>query len=676
MLATRFRLLLRGIPLLFLAACSTTESRKPVIDIGQFAKQYYGEDARWYMDNTPFFECSDKKLEQVFYYRWKMYKAHIRNVGLNEFVITEFINHVPWDREPWCTINAASMHHIYEGRWLKDGRYMDGYINYLFQKGGNDRRYSESIADAAYARFLVNGDTAFILHQLDSMKMVYNKWADHFDTTRQLFYIPAMPDATEYTIASIDASGGKDGFEGGDAFRPTINSYMYGNAMAIAKIALLKNDLATAKEYQERASKLKSLVESDLWNDSLRHFADRFKVDNKYVHNWDFIRGRELAGMIPWYFDLPADEAKYNAAWNHVLDTSQLLGKYGLRTNEPSYQYYFHQFVYFEGSRGSQWNGPSWPYQTSQVLTGMGNLLNDYKQNSVSNSDYLKLLRQFAGQHYLSDSVINLVENYDPNRGGPIVHYYWSNHYNHSSFNNLIITGLCGIRPSLSDTLTINPLIDSTISYFALSNLNYHGHRITVVYDRDGTKYNMGKGLSVLVDRTPTDVQQVNGKYQVNLGPTFHIISLPQNPNYALNLTRTGYPVPSASFNAQPDTSLFQAIDGRKWFFSEITNRWTTDGSGATEDWYALDFGKTVPVSMVRLYLMTADRIFGVPDSVYVTYNNGTQWLPVKLPSQKSPPLAGNTVNTIVFDKVQASGIRINFIHSKSQVALSEVECY
>ncbi len=676
MLATRLKLFLQGIPLLFLAACSSTESRKPVIDIGQFARQYYGDDARWFMDNTPFFECSDKKLEQVFYYRWKMYKAHIRNVGLNEFVITEFINHVPWDKDPNCTINAASMHHIYEGRWLKDGRYMDGYINYLYQQGGNDRRYSESIANAAWARFLVNGDTAFITHQLDSMKMVYNEWADHFDSTRQLYYIPAMPDATEYTIASIDASGGKDGFEGGDAFRPTINSYMYGNAMAIAKIALLKNDNATAKEYFDKASKLKSLVENNLWNDKLHHFTDRFKVDNKYVHNWDFIRGRELAGMIPWYFDLPADEAKYNAAWSHVLDTSQLLGKYGLRTNEPSYPYYFHQFVYFEGTRGSQWNGPSWPYQTSQVLTGMANLLNDYKQSNVLKSDYLKLLRQFAGQHYLSDSVINLVENYDPNLGGPIVHYYWSNHYNHSSFNNLIITGLCGIRPSLSDTLTINPLVDSSISYFALSNLNYHGHRITVVYDRDGTKYNMGKGVSVLVDRSPTDVQQVDGKYMVNLGPTFHIISLPQNPNYALNLTRTGYPVPSASYNAQPDTSLFQAIDGRKWFFSEITNRWTTDGSGGTEDWYGLDFGKTVPISMVRMYLMTASKIFGVPDSVYVTYYNGAQWLPVKPAAEKPAPLAGNTVNTIVFDKVQARGIRINFIHSKSQVALSELECY
>jgi hypothetical protein len=676
MLSTRLRHLLQGIPLLFLAACSNTESRKPVIDIGQFAKQYYGEDAKWFMDNTPFFECSDKKLEQVFYYRWKMYKAHIRNVGLNEFVITEFINHVGWDRDPYCTINAASMHHIYEGRWLKDNRYMDGYINYLFQQGGNDRRYSESIADAAYARFLVNGDTAFIVRQLDSMKMVYNKWADHFDSTRQLYYIPAMPDATEYTIASIDASGGKDGFEGGDAFRPTINSYMYGNAMAIAKIALLKNDYATAKEYQERADNLKYNVESNLWSDTLQHFADRFKVNNKYVHNWDFIRGRELAGMIPWYFDLPADEARFNSAWRHVLDTSQLLGKYGLRTNEPSYPYYFHQFVYFDGARGSQWNGPSWPYQTSQVLTGMANLLNDYKQTSVTSSDYLGLLKQFAGQHYLSDSVINLVENYDPNLGGPIVHYYWSNHYNHSAFNNLIITGLCGIRPSMSDTLTINPLIDSTISYFALSNLNYHGHRITVVYDRDGTKYNMGKGLSVLVDRSPTDVQQVNGKYQVNLGPTFHIISLPQNPNYALNITHTGYPVPSASINSFPDTSLFQAIDGRKWFFSEITNRWTTEGSSMPADWYGLDFGKPQSVSMVRIYLMADNKKFGVPDSVSISYNNGTQWLPVKLTVEKSAPLAGNTTNTIVFDKVQATGIRLSFKHPKSQVALSELECY
>src|SRR5678815_6167170 len=102
-----------------------------------------------------------------------------------------------------------------------------------------DRSYSESVADAAYARYLVNGDRDFIVQQLDSMKSIYNRWADHWDSAKKLYYIPAMPDATEYTIASIDASGGKDGFEGGEAFRPTINSYMYGNARAISKICLL-----------------------------------------------------------------------------------------------------------------------------------------------------------------------------------------------------------------------------------------------------------------------------------------------------------------------------------------------------------------------------------------------------------------------------------------------------
>src|SRR5688572_1977338 len=355
------------------------ENSVPLLDRNQFAKKHFGADTAWYLRNIPFFECSDKEIEDVYYYRWKLYKSHVRHVGTDQYVITEFINDVHWDRDPYSTINAATMHHIYEGRWLKDDRYMGAYIDYMYQRGGNNRNYSEGIADAAYARYLVNADSAFIVHQLDSMKGVYQKWDDHWEATKNLYYIPAMPDATEYTIASIDASGGKDGFEGGDAFRPTINSYMYGNANAIAKIALLKKDFTAAQEFQEHANNLRFNVMSNLWNDSLKHFTDRFKVNNKYVRNWDFIRGRELAGMIPWYFNLPDNEAKYNAAWGHVLDTGQLLGKYGLRTNEPSYEYYFRQYASIDGSKGSQWNGPSWPYQSSQVITAMANLLNDYK---------------------------------------------------------------------------------------------------------------------------------------------------------------------------------------------------------------------------------------------------------------------------------------------------------
>ncbi|HTD93477.1 MAG TPA: trehalase family glycosidase, partial [Chitinophagaceae bacterium] len=465
-----------------LAGCKE-KTAYPILDHQKLATTYYQEDTQWYMANIPFFECSDKQIEQVYYYRWKLYKAHIRNVGENRFVTTEFINDMHWDRDPYSTINAATMHHIYEGRWLKDNRYMDGYINYMYQDGGNNRQYSEGIADAAYARYLVNADSAFILRQLDSMQRSYNGWADHLDSSKSLYYIPAMPDATEYTIASIDASGGKDGFAGGEAFRPTINSYMFGNAMAISQIAAMKGDEATSKDYLQRALKIKAKVQESLWNDSLQHFTDRYQVTNEYVHYWDFIRGRELAGMIPWYYDLPDNSPVYNAAWKHVIDTTALLGRFGLRTNEPSYQYYFKQFTYSFGQPGSQWNGPSWPYQTSQVITGMANFLNNYTQDVITPSDYVKLLRLFTQQHFLAGEKIDLVENYDPNKGGPIVYYYWSNHYNHSSYDNLVITGLCGIRPSADDTLVINPLIDSSLTYFCLDDVAYHGHRLTVLYD-------------------------------------------------------------------------------------------------------------------------------------------------------------------------------------------------
>jgi len=92
-------------------SCTISIANGQALDRNKLAKEYYDTDAQWYLDNTPFFECSDKQIEQVYYYRWKLYKAHIRNVGQNEFVITEFINDVTWDRDPYSTINAATMHH-------------------------------------------------------------------------------------------------------------------------------------------------------------------------------------------------------------------------------------------------------------------------------------------------------------------------------------------------------------------------------------------------------------------------------------------------------------------------------------------------------------------------------------------------------------------------------------
>lgn len=650
----------------------TKHANAQMPDAAKIARQHYGDDAAWYIDNIPFFECSDKQIEDVYYYRWKLFKAHIRNTGPDNFVITEFINHVPWDRDPYCSINAASMHHIYEGRWLADGRYIDGYINNLFQQGGNNRRYSESIADAAWARYLVNADKSFLVSQLDSMIFSFHQWADHIDSSKNLYFIPAMPDATEYNIAAIDGSGGKDGFEGGEAFRPTINSYMYANALAIARTALLSGDEATASLYFSKANALKKNIQDNLWNPALQHFTDRYKMNNEYVKYWDFIRGRELAGFAPWYFSLPDDDPKFHAAWKHLTDTSHLLGKYGYRTNEPSYQYYFHQFLYHEGKRGSQWNGPGWPYQTSQALTGMANFLQRYHQSTISNADYVHALRLFAQQHYLADGSINLVENYDPNLGGPIVHFYWSNHYLHSSFNNLVISGLCGIMPSDSNELEIKPLVDSSIDYFCLSNLSYHYRKLSIYFDRNGSKYKLGKGLTVFQNGEKI-MPQENGRYKIFRSSTKKTFKIDLK-NQVLNISKNSFPKITASVNSSPD-SVFVLQDGRIWYFKEITNRWV---SPAAENigWIEIDLGKPETVRQLKFYPVSEQGRFELPKKITIEYFHQGKWIETKVARMIPAKFLNDTGNSIYFSGILASKFRLRFEKGEKPVAFSEIELY
>jgi hypothetical protein len=37
-------------------------------------------------------------------------------------------------------------------------------------------------------------------------------------------------------------------------------------------------------------------------------------------------------------------------------------------------------------------------------------------------------------------------------------------------------------------------------NYFCLDNILYHGHHVSIVWDKDGGKYHAGRGLSLWVD--------------------------------------------------------------------------------------------------------------------------------------------------------------------------------
>lgn len=61
---------------------------KRALDTNALADQYFGNDAAWYRDRIPYFEISDQSLQDVYYYRWKVFRAHQRDLGERGYITT------------------------------------------------------------------------------------------------------------------------------------------------------------------------------------------------------------------------------------------------------------------------------------------------------------------------------------------------------------------------------------------------------------------------------------------------------------------------------------------------------------------------------------------------------------------------------------------------------------
>jgi hypothetical protein len=668
----------------FLFAHAQTKRSIPSLPKQQLATRYFGADAPWFLDNIPFLEIDDPEIQQIYYYRWKLYRSHIREIGLQGTMVTEFLDNVPWGRQPYTDLNDSSSFHLLEGRWMRNPAVIDSLIDHLYSGGGDDRHFSESIAAATWSTTLVTGDFQPAIRHLDTMQYIFNEWDDHLDRNRSLYWIDPISDATEYSIASIDASGAgftdhpstderQNGFLYGFAFRPSINSYQFANANAIAQIAVAAGRHDIADEYRQRAEKIRSAVLSQLWDPSLKHFTDRYQRSTASVKAGEFIRGRELVGYVPWLYELPlrdAAGAEMTKAWSHILLPAELYGQYGLRTAEPSYAKYMIQYRYDKesGNPECQWNGPSWPFQTSQVLGGLANLLNDYQQNVITSGDYLRLLRQYTHQHFLLPDHPDLQEDYNPDTGRPIVGLSRSHHYNHSTYIDLILSGLVGVRPRADDVLELNPLIPSDkdslghpIRYFLLDNLMYHGHAVTVIYDQTGTHYQVAPGLTAIVDEKIVANSPSLRRIQIPLSGHRNVIYRESHKriDLAVNLGIPGTPTATAS-SSSTIGSPAQAIDGRLWFFPEIANGWSPapDAAGK-QSWLSIDFGKEQEVDTVELYFLGDGSTYQAPTNVRLEYRMGEEWRPISGERLEQAHLISNGRNRFTFPAVEAREIRL-----------------
>jgi len=439
------------------------------------------ESSEWMEKNIPLFECPDPDMEQMYYYRWWTLRKHIKETpegyGMTEFLVQRSY------ADKYNLISCALGHHITESRWLRDPRYLEGILRtwYHGNEGGPMKRmmnFSSWNPYAVYGRFLADGDSSAIKELYPDLRAEYMRWEEKHRLPSGLYWQRDVADGMEESISGARKK---------HYARPSINSYMFGNAKALAEMAGMLGLKEDSVMFSGKADELKELVKTRLWN-SERKFFETLKDDT-------LARAREAIGFIPWYFNLP-DSLVYGEAWLQIEDEKGFSAPYGLTTAERR-----HPDFRSHGVGRCEWDGAIWPFATSQTLTALANYLASEKNPVVSDSTFFKQMKRYVeASHHRGRPYIG--EYLDEKTG------YWlkgdqerSRYYNHSTFNDLVITGLAGLRPRPDDTIELNPLVPSdTWDWFCLDNIPYHGRNLTILWDRDGSRYHQGKGLRVLVD--------------------------------------------------------------------------------------------------------------------------------------------------------------------------------
>jgi hypothetical protein len=458
----------------------------------------------WMEANIPLFDSSDKAFEEMYYFRWYAWQKHVVQSKYG-FLITEWLPKPDFADGSFGALPDAAFLHLGEARWLRDKRIASDYARYWLNPAASPRKYSFALADSVRAVTLATGDNQLGIDLLPALIDNYQAWkSSNYDTSVGLYWQIDTRDAMEKSIS-------------GDGYRTPLNSYQIADARAIAGFAAMadKHDIQT--QYTATANALLKRMNERLWNshdlfyETVSPAADSgIRKQKRFVDPGtvlQFSGVRELIGYIPWEFNLP--DASRAVAWKQLFDPKGFAGKYGPTTAErrsPRFR--------FASSDQCAWNGPSWPFATTQTLLAVANLLNGPPQSSVTRQDYLQLFSNYVlSQHITLPSgrrIAWIDEDLDADTNEWIAKNMLiaknkqvgrGNYYNHSGFTDPLVTGLIGLRPQESNMLNIAPLLPADAwSYFAIDGLPYHGHLLTIIYDRTGRHYGRGRGLMLFAD--------------------------------------------------------------------------------------------------------------------------------------------------------------------------------
>ena len=472
--------------------------------------------------NCPRFACPDKDIERTYYFRWWTFRKHLRH-DLGVWTVTEFLPKVNWSGAG-NTIVCPAGHHLREDRWLRDPKYATENARFWLADARATHRwgYSSWLFTGACGVAEVTGDDKLPAELLDAAVAYYRRWEQGFERGGWPHAKTArMGGDGKGGFLSIDNHEGTEISLGGNGYKPLFASAMWSEANTIARVAKAAGRAELAAEFAAKAETARRSLLEHCWNPAVGFFTTEATNGVKGVV-------RELHGYAPWYFGVPTDGRR--ADWAQLVDPQGFAARYGLTFPErraPGFT------IDYKGHE-CKWNGPSWPFATSIALTALANDLHGKKSTSgveVEERMFTSLLWQYADAQrrthlkaweepggdwevvpwidenlnpdkaeWLSREIIRktpeMAKRFPKERGKD---------YNHSTFCDLVISGLVGFIPNGEKGFAVDPLFPATWDYLVLENLRYRGHDVDIRWRR-------GEGLAVSVDGKSAAARKTLGR--------------------------------------------------------------------------------------------------------------------------------------------------------------------
>lgn len=653
-------------------------------------------DFEWYEQNVPIFDCPDKDITTTYYYRWDLLTKHLTYGSPNSgYSFTEFIDRPFWSGA-YGAISCPAGHQLYEARWLRSPRYAQDYARYwLKTPGAQPRNYSTWLADSMWASHLVHPNEAELISLLPDIIKNHEGWeARHFDASVGLFWQTGHDDGMEFNINSRQT---QDILRGAPSYRPSFNAYMWADMQAIARISELAGKPDLAQIYRVKADKLKAKMFELMWDPKRKFFfpvlrndeerdGHKLKALTRTYESGQFAgdpHGRELIGYVPWQFSMIRGESEYDVAWKKLMDRDGFFADFGPSTverNDP---------LFLLKNSCCWWSGQSWPYATTQTLKGLANHLQSGGK-ALTKDDYFKLLQIYARSHR-KDGKPYLAEALHPDTGSFEGHdgYNHSEHYFHSGYCDLIITGLVGLVPRDDDAIEVRPLVPESWDYFALDALPYRGYKLSIIWDKDGNRYSYGKGFHVLFDgKVVAKSQQVEPLLIPGVVP----IKRDKSPleasrqlpnltatNYVVNNDGTYYPRVVVSYTSA-QSSVAKLNDGNFWYLQHPPNRWTCEDSPNAKDWIDVDFGVPRTIDTIKLYFLddsdVPNSLIRAPQEIRLEQFVDGKWTPLKHRA-RDEKIEGHRPHTLLLEETEVSRFRVLLTHRPDfKSGLTEIEAW